>query len=134
MSVIEIRQAALSRAVTGQSTANWRAIFEGFIARGIPADDIQPRENVFTYRAWQALGRQVRKGERGIRVCTFAPIKEKRKADGELVRRAGKRPWFTTVFHISQTDPITGVGDALPTTPLEALASNDTADDFLSAA
>lgn len=136
MSLAQIQSEALTRAVSGKSTANWTAILQGFMAKGIDADDIRPRENVFTYRAWQALGRQVRKGESGVRVCTFAPIKAKRDAQtGEIVKPGGKRPWFTTVFHVSQTDaiqPLSASGDALPDSPAEELASTDT--EFSSAA
>ena len=53
MTVAEIQAEALSRARGGimASTCNYSTIFEGFAARGIPMDDIRPRENVFTYRA-----------------------------------------------------------------------------------
>src|SRR5436853_7219133 len=108
----EIQQEALSRAAGGQSLSNWPAIIEGFIAKGIPADDICPRENVFTYHAWRALGRQVRRGEHGVRVLTFVACKgAKDKADDsgdtDAKRKPGyRRPWSATVFHISQTDPI----------------------------
>ena len=53
----EMQQEALSRAIGGQSLTNWPAIIHGFAARGIPEHEIRPRENVLTYRAWQALGR-----------------------------------------------------------------------------
>ena len=45
------RQEALSRAVSGQSLSNFRAIFAGFAAKGIPESEIKPRENVFTFDA-----------------------------------------------------------------------------------
>src|SRR5262245_31437468 len=107
----EMQQEALDRAATGQSLANWVPIIEGFAAKGIPADDIRPRENVFIYHAWRALGRQVRRGEHGVKVVTFVSVDRKPDSadtDGEAVkRRAGyRRPWSATVFHISQTDPI----------------------------
>src|SRR5262245_57484126 len=108
----ELQQEALDRAASGQSLANWVPIIEGFAAKGIPADDIRPRENVFTYHAWRALGRQVRRGEHGVRVLTFVCVAGKSEApaetDGEPIKpRAGyRRPWSATVFHISQTDPI----------------------------
>lgn len=47
---------ALSRAVNGLSLGNYPAIFGGFMAKGIPEAEIKPRENVFTYQAWRALG------------------------------------------------------------------------------
>jgi hypothetical protein len=55
-----IEQEALTNAVTRQSVMNYPGIFEGFMARGIPEQEIRPRENVFTYNAWRALGRHVR--------------------------------------------------------------------------
>lgn len=93
----EIAAAALSRAQTGQSFANYAAIFEGFKARGIPETAILPRENVLTYNAWQAKGRQVRKGEKGVKVFTFVPVED----DDGTARKIAKT---TTVFHITQTD------------------------------
>ena len=54
---------SLNRAKNGDSLANYQAIMQGFADKGIAANDIIPRENVFTYNAWLALNRQVRKGE-----------------------------------------------------------------------
>ena len=95
----------LERAVGGQSLANYPAIIQGFIDKGIPPDQISPRENVFTFNAWRAQGRIVRKGEHGVRVTTFAPVTKKDEETGET-KKVGKRPWHTTVFHVSQTDPL----------------------------
>ena len=92
---------ALSRAQSGNSLTNFPAIFAGFGERGIPAADIQPRVNVLTYNAWRAKGRQVRRGEKGVKVITFVPVTDK---DTGTV--TGKRPWTSTVFHVSQTDAI----------------------------
>ena len=118
----EIQQEALSRAAHGQSLANWPAILAGFTAKGIPETDIRPRENVFTYHAWRALGRQVRRGEHGVKVVTFvssartspgAGIGPCPNSEGEseataapVKRSGGRRPWTATVFHVSQTDPV----------------------------
>ena len=104
----QLQQEALGHAVNGQSMANYPAIFEGFMARGIPEAEILPRMNVFTYQAWRALGRQVRKGEHGVKVATVIHTarKERDDATGADVERIDSRPWSTTVFHISQTDPI----------------------------
>lgn len=104
MTAIEIQTEALQRATTSPSIANYPAIFEGFAEKGISEDDIRPRENVFTYDAWRALGRQVRRGEHGVKVTTWVPIR-KRNDDGDQ-EIVGKRPKTTTVFHVSQTDPI----------------------------
>ncbi len=109
------RQAeALSRALTGQSWSNFPAIIQGFKTRGIPEDQIMPRENVFTYQAWRALGRQVRKGEHGIKVVTF--IKRDKKTEdsetGEVKLQTYSMPRTVSVFHISQTDERKGVQNA----------------------
>lgn len=101
----EIQRQALSNAIGHQSTMNYDAIFSGFLEKGIPENEIKPRENVFTFHAWKALGRQVRKGEHGVKVVTWITCKEKgAPADSE----AGtyRRPKTTTVFHVSQTDAI----------------------------
>jgi hypothetical protein len=95
---------ALSRAVNGLSLGNYPAIFAGFMAKGIPETAIKPRENVFTYQAWRALGRQVRRGEHGIKVVTFVEMAKENRETGE--KQSFRRPWTTTVFHISQTDAI----------------------------
>ncbi|KGK66385.1 hypothetical protein NB99_08970 [Xanthomonas citri pv. fuscans] len=89
-------------AVGQSSTANYAAIVEGFLQLGIAPDDIRPRENIFTFNAWRALGRVVRKGQHGVRVVTVVPCTKKDtntgiEVDVKKVRR-------TTVFHISQTD------------------------------
>lgn len=95
---------ALSRAVNGGSFTNYPAIFAGFVAMGIPESDIHPRENVFTYQAWRALGRQVRRGEHGVKVLTFVETTKENKENG--AKETLRRPWSTTVFHVSQTDAI----------------------------
>jgi antirestriction protein ArdC len=110
----EMQQEALGRAAYGQSGMNYGAIFAGFTAKGIPEADIRPRENVLTYHAWRALGRQVRRGEHGVKVITFvsidrdgkAPTSEPTQSDATANKRRGSRPWSATVFHASQTDPI----------------------------
>jgi hypothetical protein len=89
---------SLDRAQNGTSEANYAAIMNGFAAMGIPAEEIQPRENVFTFGAWLAKGRCVKKGEHGVRIPTVIEKKET-----ETERRAKFRR-FTTVFHLSQTE------------------------------
>ena len=60
------------------------------MAKGIPEADIKPRENVFTFDAWRALGRSVKRGEHGVRVVTFieGTTKERDPATGEETERA----------------------------------------------
>ncbi len=89
---------ALFRAENNLSTSNYPAIYAGFEEKGF--SDIQPRVNVFTYHAWRAKGRQVRKGEHGVKVVTWITSKDKDTG------KESKYPKKTTVFHISQTDSI----------------------------
>jgi antirestriction factor ArdC-like protein len=107
---LQLRQEALTRAVSGQSLGNFPAIFQGFAAKGIPESEIKPRENVFTYQAWKALGRQVRRGEHGVKVVTFIDCQTKETDRDTGERKSFRRPWTTTVFHVSQTDPLIGGG------------------------
>ncbi len=93
----QIQAEALSRAINGESLLNYPAILEGFEAKGI--SDVEPRVNVFTYHAWRAKSRQVRKGEHGVRVVTWITGTDKKTG------KEKKYPKRTTVFHVSQTDP-----------------------------
>ena len=93
----EHQQDALMRARSGNSALNYQAIITGFIAKGIPSSAIIPRENVLTYGAWQAINRQVRKGEKGVKVVSW--IKTTDKSGLEVMR-----PTSATVFHITQTE------------------------------
>lgn len=105
-----IQQEALSRAQGGLSTRNYADIYHGFAAKGIPIEEIRPRENVLTFHAWKALGRNVRKGEHGVKVLTFreGTRKETNKETGEEERKSFRSPWSSTVFHVSQTEPVNG--------------------------
>lgn len=109
----EVQQHALQNALTSQSVANFQAIFEGFEAMGIPTDAIKPRVNVFTFNAWKALGRTVKKGEHGVKIVSVIPCTKKDPVIGEDV--PVKKIKATTVFHISQTHAIDGTPDAEPT-------------------
>ena len=93
---------ALERAQTGLSSANYAAILDGFAERGI--HDAEPRVNVFTYGAWQQLGRQVQKGQHGIKITTWIRCQGKPDASGE--RESYKRRKVVAVFHITQTEVI----------------------------
>ena len=99
-----VESQALASAVGGQSVANYAAIFAGFEALGVASSEIRPRENVFTFNAWRALGRVVRKGEHGVAIVTVIPCTKLDRKTGELVQvRKAKR---TTVFHVTQTEPL----------------------------
>ena len=60
------------------------------------------------FRQWQARGRQVRKGEKGIRIFGYAITKIKADDDGD---DDAAHVWYPvlSVFDISQPDPIDGV-------------------------
>lgn len=107
----EIQAKALQNAQADRSWANYETIFDEFMQRGIPVEEITPRVNVFTYHAWRALGRQVRKGEKGVKILSMAPITRRAddndaQADQGEGKPARMRPVSAVVFHISQTDPI----------------------------
>src|SRR5215469_5998268 len=106
--VSQSRLESLRRAISGQSLTNLPAIFQGFAAKGIPEAEIKPRENIFTYQAWKALGRQVRRGEHGVRIVTFIESKSREIDQDTGEPKLVRRPWTVVVFHISQTDPIEG--------------------------
>ncbi|HGN0251116.1 TPA: ArdC-like ssDNA-binding domain-containing protein [Proteus mirabilis] len=100
----EIAIAALQRAENNASEANYDVIFDGFIDMGIAKEDIEPRVNVFTFNAWKAKGRFVKKGEKGVKVITYILVDKKEKDSDETKKVKVKRQ--TTVFHISQTSPL----------------------------
>lgn len=66
------------------------------------------------YRAWQAEGRQVKKGERGIMI--FGPSKrkviEENKGGEQVEKTISMPPPVVTVFDISQTELITETPEA----------------------
>ncbi len=98
----EIQAQALRNALAERSMANYETIFSEFAEKGVPVDEVKPRENVFSYNAWLALGRQVRKGESGVKIVTWI----ERKAKGDAEGQSHKFPRSVTVFHISQTDRV----------------------------
>ncbi len=78
------------------SFANTRLIWAQSIARGITPSLIAG------YRAWQELGRHVRKGERGLQI--LAPVIRKVTVDnGEEEERRVVRFQVVHVFDIAQT-------------------------------
>lgn len=92
------------------------ARFPAYSARNVALIHAQRPDatRVMGYRAWQALGRQVRRGERGIRILapyrrTIAPDDGGDAADGERAATAISGFGVATVFDIAQTD-----GEPLP--------------------
>lgn len=100
----EIAIQALNRAENNESLSNYDAIYEGFKAIGIAEEDIEPRVNVFTFHAWKAKGRFVKKGEKGVKVITYIVVDKKQENSEETKKVKVKRQ--TTVFHISQTSSL----------------------------
>ena len=98
-------QEALERIQQNPSVANYAAVIAGFAARGIPAGDIIPKENVFTFNAWKAKGRRVKKGEHSLKILTWVPIKSKG-TEAEEGKEGKLRPSRCALFHISQTQAI----------------------------
>lgn len=96
---------ALGRATSRLASNNDGVVIAAFAERGI---DATPRVDVFTYAAWQALGRQVRRGEKSVTVTTWIPLAAK---EGDPKRTGGMIPRRAYVFHVSQTDPIPGAVD-----------------------
>lgn len=75
------------------------------------------------YRAWQAKGRQVRKGERAIRILGSGLVKRTDASadeDGQDDEATGRRRVFfpLSVFDISQTDPMDGHEDVTTMAPV----------------
>lgn len=104
----QMEREALERARSNPSWANFGEVISQFAARGIPADQISPKDNVFTYPAWRALGRNVRRGEKSVKITTYIPIEDKEQPiDPQTGKpRSRMRPVTSCVFHISQTEPI----------------------------
>lgn len=94
---------SLDNAVSRSSSSNYPAIIDGFAAMGIPAEKVFPRENVFTFNAWIALGRQVCEGAQAVVVLTYVGCRGGRAKAGAAGR---VRPVLTQLYHISQTAPV----------------------------
>jgi hypothetical protein len=79
------------------------------------------------FRAWQVKGRQVRKGERSIRIRGYSTRKvtDTDPDTGDEVERTLARFPILSVFDVSQTDPIPGADT--PTSPATRLTGDDPA-------
>ncbi|MEX6113842.1 DUF3560 domain-containing protein [Providencia stuartii] len=124
----EIAIEALDRAENNASETNYETIFNGFMAMGIAKDDIEPRVNVFTFNAWKAKGRVVKKGEKGVKVITYIQVDKKEENSDEVKKVLKKRQ--TTVFHISQTSPLNEPSEPEDKAPLtESVSAAENAKD-----
>ena len=101
MKALEIQREALHRAESGESLANYPAIFAYFGAKGIPEDEIIPRITVLSFNAWKAKGRFVKRGEHGCKIMTVLNKTRRNKSTG--LDESFSMPWSVTVFHVSQT-------------------------------
>lgn len=77
------------------------------------------------FRQWQAKGRQVRKGERAIKIRGFSTKKvtETDEDTGDETERLLRRFPILSVFDVDQTDPIEGA--EVPTSPAQRLTGDD---------
>ena len=98
-----IAKEALERAVNGNSPANDAIVIGAFTKRGLPLCEIKPRVNVFTYFAWIAKGRQVKKGEKAVRVNVVIDLPAELDENGKVTRLAHPVRRTACVFHVSQT-------------------------------
>jgi len=100
----ETAEEALARIQSGVSENDGAAIL-AFWQAGVELTDITPRENVLTFKAWRAKGRQVAKGASGVPVVVWFPVKEKDKTRTEKDGSPKTRMMSRTVrlFHESQT-------------------------------
>jgi len=76
------------------------------------------------FRQWQTKGRQVRKGEKAIRIFGYSTktITEQDDTGTETERRIPRYP-ILSVFDLTQTDPIPGTDDH--TSPAQRLTGDD---------
>jgi hypothetical protein len=96
---------ARARIAQGSSDNDILAI-HAFAARGVPPEEILPRENVFTFAAWEGTGRKVAKGATGVPVVTWVPRNAKNGDDDDGEKKTGGMMRRTArLFHISQTVP-----------------------------
>lgn len=100
----EYGRESLSRATSGHSIRNDVAVIQAFAERGIAAN---PRIDVFTFNAWRALNRHVRKGEKSVHVPTIIYVPEKTDDTGKKTKGYARKK-TACLFHVSQTDPDDG--------------------------
>lgn len=98
--------AELLARIRSRRSQNDVAAIVAFADRGLDPDDIRPRENVLTYRAWRAAGRQVAKSAIGVPVTVWIGREPQTDPEtGETKATRGSYPKTTRLFHVSQTIP-----------------------------
>jgi len=109
MSTTETPAEALQRIQRGQMGQNDIIAIMAFADCGIDPEAITPRENVLTFKAWKAKGRQVAKGAISVPVTVWIPCKGQQtettepEESGKKKAAAYMRPKVTRLFHVSQT-------------------------------
>lgn len=106
---------ALERGSRSMPNGNDMVALLAFEARGIPAQQVDtfgPNQNVYTYAAWRAKGRQVRKGEKSVKLTVWRPFGEKPDPETGKIKPERMLPVSACVFHVSQTDQRETVGAA----------------------
>ncbi len=115
---------ALSRSDGWQAWIRTRSAFRRYSLHNTILIAMQRPDatRVAGYRAWQKLGRQVRRGEKGISILAPMTYKEK---DGDGDETGDVRTFFRVVhvFDVSQTR-----GDPLPEPPREPITGESHAD------
>jgi antirestriction protein ArdC len=108
---------ALAQSEGWQAWVRTRATFRRYSLHNTILIAVQRPDatRVAGYRAWQKLGRQVRRGEKGISILAPMTYKEK---DGDGSETGDVRTFFRAVhvFDVSQT-----AGDQLPEVPREPI-------------
>ena len=109
----ELDRESLDRGSRRAPNSNDTVVMLTLESRGISTDDVHtfgPDQNVRTYRAWRALGRQVRKGEKSVRLTCWRPVGDETKIDPTTGKKQAVKccPVTACVFHVSQTDAIGG--------------------------
>lgn len=78
------------------------------------------------FRAWQERGRQVRRGEKSIKIFAPCPVRVEVEdtTTGEAIEELHMRFRVASVFDISQTDPIEGMEAVFPV-PVDLTGADD---------
>ncbi len=101
--VTETPAQALERITSGFSKNDIAVVFH-FAGVGVDPDDIEPRENVLTFKAWKAKGRKVAKSAISQRITVWVPKSRKAgESDDSKDKSQSCFPKTTCVFHESQT-------------------------------
>ena len=104
----ETPQEALRRIQSMEFCGNDILVIQAFSDAGIPPEDIDPRFNVLTFRAWKGKGRRVARGAKSIPITVWIPkngeqVEETDENGDGKKKRGGMYPKTTRLFHESQT-------------------------------